>query len=55
MLFLFFSAFFLCSLAESNFTYENDVMILDESNFDEAVEQFEYLFLDFYSPHCDHW
>jgi protein disulfide-isomerase A1 len=39
----------------NNFTYENDVMILDESNFDEALDQFEYIFLDFYAPWCDHW
>jgi len=40
---------------EVSFPYENDVMVLDESNFHQAVAKFEYLFLEFYAPWCGHW
>jgi hypothetical protein len=37
------------------YTYDNDVMVLDEGNFHQAVSKFEYLFLEFYAPWCGHW
>lgn len=40
---------------EVSFTYDNDVMVLDESNFQQARDKFEYLFLEFYAPWCGHW
>lgn len=44
---------FAFSLANAEFTYENDVVILSESNFEEALDQFEYIFLDFYASWCE--
>jgi protein disulfide-isomerase A1 len=41
--------------AKTEFTHDENVMILDESNFEEALEDFEYLMIDFYAPWCDHW
>jgi thiol-disulfide isomerase/thioredoxin len=29
-------------------------MILDESNFNEALKDFEYLFVNFYGPNCSY-
>ena len=40
---------------DSKWIYDNDVLVLDEGNFQEAISKFEYLFLEFYAPWCGHW
>lgn len=39
----------------SEFTYDGDVLVLDEGNMEEAKNSFEYLMLEFYAPWCGHW
>ena len=33
-----------------DWNYVNDVLVLDSSNFDKAVEEFDYIMIDFYAP-----
>lgn len=40
---------------ETVYTYDNDVLVLDEGNFYEAIDKYEYLFLEWYAPWCGHW
>lgn len=42
------------STTTAEFTYENDVVVLTDSNFEEALDTFQYVFLDFYAPWCQH-
>nr|XP_033816962.1 protein disulfide-isomerase [Geotrypetes seraphini] len=37
-----------------DFAEEQDVLVLNKSNFDEALETFKYLLLEFYAPWCGH-
>lgn len=39
----------------TEFTYDSDVLVLDENNIEEAKNSFEYLLLEFYAPWCGHW
>jgi protein disulfide-isomerase A1 len=39
----------------ADFTYDEEVLVLDENNFEEAKNSFEYLMLEFYAPWCGHW
>lgn len=34
---------------------ENGVLILTSSNFNQVLEQYEFLMVDFYAPWCGHW
>ena len=36
------------------FPEEDDVLVLDDSNFDRAVNRFGYLLVEFYAPWCGH-
>jgi protein disulfide-isomerase A1 len=33
---------------------EGDVLLLDIHNLDEALEEFDHLFIKFFAPWCDH-
>ena len=39
---------------EDDFTTENDILVLTESNFDKAMAKYDYLFVMFYAPWCSH-
>lgn len=36
------------------FPTDGTVLELNESNFDEAISAFDYIFVDFYAPWCGH-
>ena len=42
------------SLATEEFTYDEDVMVLTETNFDSALTKFENIMVLFYAPWCGH-
>ena len=39
-------------ICKEEFPLENDVIVLTESNFDKAIEKYEYLMVFFYAPWC---
>ena len=51
-----FLIFLLLSLIINCADYEKDenVIILDNNNIDEALEEFDHLFIKFFAPWCDH-
>ena len=34
---------------------ELGVLVLNDSNFDEAIKKYDFLLADFYAPWCGHW
>ncbi|KAL0351370.1 UNVERIFIED_CONTAM: protein disulfide-isomerase 5-2 [Sesamum calycinum] len=42
------------SAAENQFKLDGKVLELDDSNFDAAISNFDYIFVDFYAPWCGH-
>ena len=42
------------ALCEEEFSYDEDVMVLTESNFDSALTKFENIMVLFYAPWCGH-
>ncbi|PIN09288.1 Thioredoxin-like protein [Handroanthus impetiginosus] len=42
------------SASENQFKLDGKVLELDESNFDAAISNFDYIFVDFYAPWCGH-
>ncbi|CAA0827808.1 Protein disulfide-isomerase 5-2 [Striga hermonthica] len=40
--------------SESQFKLDGKVLELDDSNFDAAISNFDYVFVDFYAPWCGH-
>ncbi|GER37815.1 protein disulfide isomerase [Striga asiatica] len=40
--------------SEFHFKLDGEVLELDESNFDAAISNFDYIFVDFYAPWCGH-
>ena len=52
VLLIFFSLLFGFSICEEEFPLENDVIVLTESNFDKAINKYEYLMVFFYAPWC---
>jgi protein disulfide-isomerase A1 len=53
-MFKFFALAILVTFGASEFTYDADVLVLDENNFEEAKNSFDYLMLEFYAPWCGH-
>lgn len=57
-----FTAFILCLLLASSaftsntwgFEEEDDVIVLKQSNFEEAIKKHQYLLVEFYAPWCGH-
>jgi len=46
--------FALVSAAVAEYEKEDGVLVLGESNFDDAVKEFDYLLAEFYAPWCGH-
>ncbi|KAL0360097.1 UNVERIFIED_CONTAM: protein disulfide-isomerase 5-2 [Sesamum radiatum] len=42
------------SAADNQFKLDGKVLELDDSNFDAAISNFDYIFVDFYAPWCGH-
>ncbi|KAL3845621.1 hypothetical protein ACJIZ3_003024 [Penstemon smallii] len=42
------------SASENQFKLDGKVLELDDSNFDAAISNFDYMFVDFYAPWCGH-
>lgn len=40
--------------SENQFTLNGGVLELDDSNFDAAISNFDFIFVDFYAPWCGH-
>ncbi|XP_047322126.1 protein disulfide-isomerase 5-2-like [Impatiens glandulifera] len=43
-----------CLICSSQFIVDGTVLELTDSNFDEAISSFDYIFVDFYAPWCGH-
>lgn len=50
-----FLAFLGSTLASFEFQEEEDVIILTDENFENALKTFPYLMVEFYAPWCVHW
>ena len=44
----------LAIVVSAELTEEDDVLVLNKDNFNEALEKFEYLMVEFYAPWCGH-
>lgn len=44
----------LCTAGSSDWTYEDGVLVLDDSNFDRAVQEFPVIAIELYAPWCGH-
>lgn len=42
------------ALAIAGTVWENNVLVLTDDDFDEAVMQYDHLLLEFYAPWCSH-
>ena len=42
------------SLADDDFPYDEDVMVLTDETFDSAVKKYDNLMVLFYAPWCGH-
>ncbi len=42
-------------LSNSELIKQNEVYILNDDNFIEAWDSYEFIFLEFYAPWCTHW
>lgn len=40
--------------SENQFKFDGKVLELDDSNFDAAISNFDYIFVDFYAAWCGH-
>ena len=49
---LFLSSLFIINIYSEEFPFDKDVIVLTESNFDKAIEKYEYLMVYFYAPWC---
>ena len=39
-----------CATHATEWTYKNDVLILDESNYNKAIEDFDFILVEIYAP-----
>lgn len=48
------SLLLLLALAAS-WEFEEDVLVLEDHNYKEALEKYQFLLVEFYAPWCGHW
>lgn len=41
--------------AVTSWEFEEDVLVLEDDNYKEAIKTYEFLLVKFYAPWCGHW